>query len=398
MTENLPSEEQTLNAAVQALRQQAQAESVPEDLLARLTVLGPASGVEVHRDSVPAAPRRRRWLRPALGLAAAAVLAMLLGLTAYHLGLFRGNPAFADVVGRLGQTHSVFFTSSVSVDGKPFATVKTTLAEPGFLRMQSAAPVNQILTYDETRSEGLILLTDKKEALALTGAGLPKEMATEMAAQIAWYRSLRNAKDLSVEDLGPRRIGAEATFGFRVKKAGQDFDVWVSRKTSLPVQVEAKLPPINGQVAQLIVKDFVFDAPLPPDLFSLTPPPGYTVTNKLKIALPSEEDLVYFLRTAASWNNGIFPPDLTLKTLQDLEKHSGARKMDLAATLKLTSGLMFMHLRQKDGEWRYQGKSVKLGDAARMVCVWREKGMKRYRAVFGDLQIRSVTAADLPLK
>jgi len=273
-----------------------------------------------------------------------------------------------------------------------------TLAEPGLMRIHMSAPANSILTFDESRSAGLLLLSDQKKAITLTTAA---DVLKENASAIAWYRSLRQAQDNSVEDLGPRQLGDRATFGFRVKKKAaqdfnvwNDFNVWVDRKTKLPVQAEASMT-VQGLKVRVVLDEFVFDAEVAPTLFSLTPPVGYTVTAKTELTMPTEDDFVRILRMAADLNGGVFPDDLELKTLHRIltkmpESGTGPGEPDFAASLGMTNGLIFMHLRETEGDWRYAGKGVKLGDASRIVCAWRKTGDHEYRAVYGDLQIRNV--------
>jgi outer membrane lipoprotein-sorting protein len=330
------------------------------------------------------------------------VLILLLWQAADWLGLFRPALAFADVAARVRQTHSVFFRSTVTVEGQKPLVMHCTLAEPGLLRIRSGAPTNNLLIFDESSSAGVLLLPEQKKAIALSAAA---DVVKETKSTIAWYRSLRQAQDHAVDDLGPRQIGDLATFGFRVKKPRQDFggatefSVWVDRKTSLPVQVEATLS-VQGIKARVVQDEFAFDSELPQALFSLTPPPGYTVEAKTEIAMPAEQDLVLVLRLSAEQNGGQFPDDVDIKTLQKAfakvpETKTRPGGPDFAAALKFTNGLMFIHQRQADSDWRYLGKGVKLGDASRLICAWRKRGDNDCRAIYGDLRIRNLAAAEV---
>jgi outer membrane lipoprotein-sorting protein len=394
-----------LDAAVQSMLRAAAATSPPEDLVAQIEAAGPVG--EVPRPRLFWPVWARRPLRPLLRCAAAAVLLLLLWQTAEYL--LRPGLAFADVAKRLQQTHSVFFRMTMTIDEKP-AVINYTLAEPGLMRIQMGAPANTILTFDESRSTGLLLLSDEKKAIALTtAADVPKETASA----IAWYRSLRQAQDHSVQDLGPRKIGDKTTFGFRVKKktaqdlnVWTDYDVWVDRRTALPVQAETSIK-VGEIKAGVVLDNFVFDADVPPTLFSLTPPAGYTVVAKTELTMPTESDLVFMLRMTADLNSKVFPDDVSLKTLQQIYMQQSKSKWpgqkrptgpDFAAVMKMTNGLTFIHLRQADSDWRYLGKGVRLGDASRIVCAWRKKGERDFRVVLGDLRIRNASEAELTEK
>jgi len=45
----------------------------------------------------------------------------------------------------------------------------------------------------------------------------------------------------------------------------------------------------------------------------------------------------------------------------------------------------------------YVGSGVKVGEADRIVCWYKLRASKTYRAVYGDLSVKEVTEADLPL-
>ena len=47
--------------------------------------------------------------------------------------------------------------------------------------------------------------------------------------------------------------------------------------------------------------------------------------------------------------------------------------------------------------WKYLGAGGKLGDKERTVCWYRPLGAKDYHVVLGDLSVKVVAPADLPL-
>ena len=50
-----------------------------------------------------------------------------------------------------------------------------------------------------------------------------------------------------------------------------------------------------------------------------------------------------------------------------------------------------------EGSWKYLGNGVKLGDKDRMIGWYRPKGSRTYRVVYGDLSVKDIEPADLPL-
>jgi outer membrane lipoprotein-sorting protein len=373
-----------LEAAVFALRETPIPSGPPAAVLAAAAALGDGPA------TVPGPWFRFR--RPLVRLVAAAAVLAALGLAVGRYGL-GGGVAFADVAAHFRQARTLFFRLTVTAEARPAVTMKYTLAAPSSLRLRTGGPADAVLTFDLTRSEGLVLLPGTKQAIKLTSAdGLP-DGAAPVAEMI---RSLREFAQDSVDDLGPRAIDGKPAVGFRVRRQGQAFDVWADPKTRAPVRVEATLT-LLGQSAKAVLDEFAFDGELDPALFSLVPPAGYTVVaaGNVEIKEPGEQDLVYLLREIATRAGGRFPDTLDAAALQAAYKDEPKPKdrgAMLGPTLKLTRALLFIHFRQAGDGWRYAGKGVRLGDAARVVAAWKKPG-GGWRAVYGDLSVRDVDAS-----
>ncbi len=372
-----------LDAAVLALRQTPVPDGPPAAVLHAAAAL----------DEFP----RRRWQvrRPLTHLLAASVVLALLGTAVGHLGGLGGGVAFADVAEQVRRAKTLYYRVTVTADGQPPVTMKYTLAAPALMRVRSGEPNDSILIFDLARSEGVVLLPAAKQALKLTSAGALPGAAGAVAGMI---QSLREIAHDSVDDLGPRRIDGQPTFGFRVKKSGQEFVVWADPRSKQPVRVEATLQ-LAGRAASAVLDEFRFDEEIDPSLFSLVPPAGYTVIDAagVDLAEPGEQDLVYLLRALATRNGGRFPDAVDMPTFQKLFKDDPAprnRAEGLAATLKLTRALVLIHLSEKAAAWRYAGRGVRLGDAGAVIAAWKPHGGSRWKAIAGDLSVRDVDVSE----
>lgn len=94
--------------------------------------------------------------------------------------------------------------------------------------------------------------------------------------------------------LGERRIDGRKLVGFELKPAEyQPPDtrrtVWVDPQTRLPMRAECiPLDPENPRTASLhAIVSLRFDEPLEPELFSLTPPSGYTLSETAPLEMPT---------------------------------------------------------------------------------------------------------------
>jgi hypothetical protein len=140
-------------------------------------------------------------------------------------------------------------------------------------------------------------------------------------------------------------------------------------------------------------------------LFSLTPPEGYELTDTVEYSAhrePMEEDLVGSLKYHAEVEGGQFPEryvdeDGAMMPNNDWQGvvPGYARKALEMETWQRGTSLASRFLRE--GEFRYVGQGVKLGEADKVVAWWKAtKDAKTYRVLYGDLSVKDVAEADLP--
>lgn len=333
--------------------------------------------------ALPEPPARRKiaaYRNSGLLAASVAVIGCAIG----WLVLADSKVTWADTLLRMRASQTISFRSTVTSKGFPTFEMRQTMAAPGYLRicMRRDEKDAGIAIFDQQKSAGLMLLPARKEAVKMQSSDdLPKQ-AVSIVEFIEW---LKTTSDHADEDLGPRTIGGKATFGFRVSKDAQKWDVWVDQDSRLPVRMESQFSVLDRSAA-VVMDEFAFDHALDMRLFSLTPPPGYIVIDEVEIRDPSEHDLVALVRDLADRNNGEFPADLDMATLVKLGKRRPKEPAEtgLKETLMLTRGLMFFQTHRA----KYTGRGVKLGDAEGIVVWWNPKGQSTFRAVHGDLSVR----------
>jgi len=162
-----------------------------------------------------------------------------------------------------------------------------------------------------------------------------------------------------------------------------------------------------------IQNEIVLDAKLDPALFSLDPPAGFQFEA---VARPTvtEEEMIEYLGAAARFNGGAFPDSpyglavdreaFNAAAVKDPKDRSGAEQklIDLSDKylLQNLNKLPVRHFEEDQTvakSFRYIGTGVKIGQGDRIVCWYKLRNATKYRAVFGDLSVKDVTEAELPL-
>jgi outer membrane lipoprotein-sorting protein len=207
------------------------------------------------------------------------------------------------------------------------------------------------------------------------------------------------------------------------------YDFWIDAQTKRLVAVQApgadiydlEADPLRnnpvekewstGTAACYVVHDINFDAELDDSLFSLEPPAGYTVEIERR-ARVTEAEMIEYLGVMADYNDRTFPDrpysidSDKLNAIHDKAEQARTpaeqKLLDTVDRYKMASLNMmptahFIEDHTVRDSFRYLGKGVKLGDEDRIVCWYRLKGSPTYRVVYGDLSVRDMAPADLPL-
>ena len=166
------------------------------------------------------------------------------------------------------------------------------------------------------------------------------------------------------------------------------------------------------------VHQISLDIPLDESLFKLEPPAGF-ISETVRVPAVAEKDVIEFLGVLARYFDRVFP-DRALDfnhgpEYQRFERIEGdvlAKKGGTAAEIAMVEAMhrwwraglpgpgplrVFVDQQVEMGSWKYLGEGVTLGDKDRVVCWYRPKGSRAYHVVYGDLSMKEVAQAELPL-
>lgn len=371
---------------------------------------------DLRRPRKPFRLDRHGWRVLAKWTASLAIL-LLIGGAAWLI--VRGRPAVASysfelVLQRVREATSVSYDSRFEAEGLSDLS-HVAMAEPGLLR--SEVDGEKAWVMDFGRGMGLMLSRAERMAYIVRGREMVPRSDLDLLAHI---------RKLSRQDgrfVGTTTLEGKAANVFKADVPHQKVTLWASPATDLPMRVEivgeGDGKDNRGQWA-ITLSNFRWNAALPAGLFSLEPPPGYTVDDPA-IDDTTEADLLHALRACASMASGVFPdafdkPTVARVFLRALTKDSrlirepsvaGSRVGFLAtkegtpeqkaAYRVIQRGLRFAQKQAEDGnDWQYRGAGVRLGDAARIICSWKSSGLPGCRAVLGDLTVKALAAEELP--
>ena len=339
---------------------------------------------------------------------AAALLAAVSGVYFVSNPFSLGAPVtFAEVAAKLQKAQTLAYTMTNELPDQPKQPpVRLLFKEPGHMRCETLPAGGMVVITDSRDGRFLTLNPATKSAVLLDGKlpGAPKPGSQDIAASTV--TNFRKLADKPGEPAGEKRIGDVQAKGFRVVIApGYETLVWVDPEKRLPIQLEVTTPFGEKQMHGTI-NDIQLDLVLDDSLFSMDPPAGYTL-QKVSLAAPEDKNddgspeaaLVFLLRAYADHSGGTFP-----KRIDDWRAYVEAlKKMELgkspeALAVRLANIFARAQVFAMDqkGNTHYNPEGIKLGDAGK-ILLWRKvKDKETYRAIFGDLHVADVTAAQLP--
>jgi len=227
--------------------------------------------------------RRRIGLRIVAGLVIAGIVAWSLFLLVPD----GGSIAFGDVQEEMRKHETVTCTLTRYLKGKQPETSRMMALGANVARVER--PDGRVVITDFKRQKILEIMPAKKKAVVLQGLALP---------EMDLYNAVRNVQKDATKRLPERDMDGKRAIGFVVPLGGNgplgslDTEVWVDVETRLPIRMESSSRGQDGErVMHQVVSDLVFDSQIDESLFSLTPPPGYTVeTRGTAKPLPPESD------------------------------------------------------------------------------------------------------------
>lgn len=360
-----------------------------------------------------------------LATAALIALAALIGVSQ-----FGGNhtAVFADTMAQIEKAHSVVFTETFcNEDGTKRWSSRQMATDQGILRTEME--FGTVLVSDYSRGILLQLEPSRKHAIVTYRVG--EKQRTRLSSRVGWATSLHQG----AKPIGQEKIDGKMTNAFFSDQPFEKTTVWVDPQTDLPIRAQridlrnpradivvptlsldakdfgaetSSVSSMSGsdsgrgiQEGQIIVySDFQWNVELDESLFSLEPPADYTVERKQHdVADKGDLALVEALSVWTEMTGGTFPariddlvdPNLVKPLLiAKFDRHGDPkeeRDQAMAAGRVLLKASWFAQQHKVDNNWWYAGAGVKLGDADKAICWWKQGGAKTYRVVYGNLHI-----------
>jgi len=342
---------------------------------------------------------QRKTVRWSAVAAVAAAVVLVVGFWPGKAGRGSGV-AFAEVMQRICSARTVTYDSDITSEGPSQPAVHSKVMHMGLGRMRTES-LGGTTIMDSSAHKSLALLPATKKAIRLEFVGGP-QAPPQATPQATIFDHLLQLRGKASEDLGQQEIDGQAATGFRVKEAGFDWAIWVDPATGGPIRIELTCDAVLGAGTKTVMRNFAFDVPLDESLFSLDPPPGYTLdVQQLDLPATPEQALIDSLRECADVYEGQFPQKFDKHCTEDLEekinpKKQPAKAMQFARSFgRIFGGLMFVQALPAGSDWHYVGGGVKLGQADMPICWWKPAGSQTYRVLFGDLSVRDLDKAEV---
>ncbi len=381
--------------------------------------------------------RQGRWR----GLVAWTAVAAALVATAALVDRFGGRSpwssvTFADVVHQLAKVRSVTYTRTFQIEGGKPQVYREQAMDPGHLRRE--CPDGSVIVSDFVRGQELMTLPGRKAATLTHGTQRDRE---HLANYIEWIQTLHKADGRFV---GHKDLNGTATNVFTVDLPFDHYTVWADPQTNLPVQVEHVVSPCldrdvrtpmivlslddfreeksgaatimsgcaltgPGTVSQVqtsFLTGFAWGIPLDEASFRMTAPDGYQV-EEIDWGDPPEDRqaLIESLRFWAEMSNGAFPDDINMllearpKLIERFRKDGPAeQEYDRAVRMAnvIVRGSYFAQTQKALDNWHYAGDGMRLGEAGKPLCWWKNEDGTTCCVVDGDLGWRNVPADQAP--
>jgi len=343
-----------------------------------------------------------------LAIAAAILIAALLGIHFLGISPDGTSVAWADVLAQMDAAQTITFTFdcegkqeddlcwvkiAAKMKGPYWRTEGTRGHRHGDGPVHEETRINILDLSGPNRS--ILLHPDKKIAYYAPDHGNEDTWMT--------YDELKkDFRDGTEESLGTVEIDGREAICFKVSKDDKVLTVWADPETALPLRIER----VGDEgIDKMVLSDITFDVELSDDLFAITAPDDYCVMNmateEFKVPFElTEAHLIEELATSAKSLGGTFP---TL--FKGGRRGEEAREKYLAESRQTVPvensgtpmlGTEFIVRLPEGSDYQYVGEDVKLGDATKAVCWYKPEGSETYRVMYGDLSVKDVAPDDLP--
>lgn len=380
---------------------------------------------------------RRTMMRiTSLSAALAACLLLIVGFSGRLTG-----PAFAQAIERMQTAKSIvwthdFYLRATSTDGKRNWLHKMSsrryFQPPGRYRIENLNGKGKVLgieVRDLESGQALVLNPRTKRAKII-------EIDVQLGdtGPLNWILESMRENPLEMLEARKSRDGDVNVFRRVVSgAAGSEdrfLDYWIDPKTKQLVEfrngIDQPIAPETdpdrntpgekqwkgARAIGSIESEFEIDKELSQDLFSIEVPDGYEleVTEQTPT---TESDVTKYLSAAIKFSDNRFPDSpfgmcldqQKFNSIFDKPKSDWTKQerqiADLVkeAQLRGTRFPLMQYVREHcvEDSFRYVGKGITLGESKRIVCWFQLKESKEFRAMYGDLSIKTVQPDELPL-
>lgn len=346
-------------------------------------------------------------------IAAAVVIIIAVFIAINQFGGFidGATVAWADVLENIEAARTVMYIREFESSDKK-EVVETRIMEPYHSRTDIIAyhsktdvmgshKMYKVAIRNTKLNKNLLLYPNTKMAVIGDDEGSPGDEIR------AYERLKRDFRDGTEKNLGRVKLNGRETICFEISKENKKITVWANPNTALPIQIE-EISEENGDRRKVLRSDIKFDIEFDEQLFSLTPPAGYSLLDLEagRTQTPfelTEQHLIEGLAVYPKYLDGKFctryiggrplTEEVKKKCKAEVEKFKGWSDEEAN---KSNLGCEFIERLPEGSNYQYVGEDVKLGDANTPVCWWKPQGSKTYRVVYGDLSIRDVEPSALP--
>lgn len=337
---------------------------------------------------------------PLTKLTAAAVIIVGVLIGIHFVGNPIGTtPTFAQIIQPILDAQTAIFDIIVGEEDTGGPVIHDMVM--GSIIRRSLSNMNGVVSIIDLETGRILVLTSSsKEAVYIDMKGLPST-PNYMDRLRNLIAKLQENSEYTIKELGEQDIAGQRLIGFQAQHPKSEITIWADPATALPVRIEH----IQGQI-KTICKNIVFDVPMDEKLFSMEVPDGYTLDQtELDLQSATEEDFIEGLRILAEvLGDGYFPDGVAVEDFikqapvigQKIEELGITKEEQAELGTKLQQHLLFIRFFKGQGQWRYAGKGVKLGDADTPIFWYRPEGSETYRVIYGDTSIKDVAPEDLP--
>jgi hypothetical protein len=339
--------------------------------------------------------RRTIMKSPLLKIAAAAVIiiAVLIGINP-----FGSTVTWAQVIEPILNAKTIVFDLILGTDDTGM-TMHEIVVGSRIRRTMSNMP-NMTMIIDMDNAKLLALDTEAKTAVY---ADMEGDIGDRTRSYIKFVRQIiRQLQDGQVEELGEQVIDGQKAVVFVGRGQNEEVRIWADPKTALPIRIEAQI----GQEFSFAMKNFEFNAAVDESLVSMDVPDGYTLQKtNIDLGNATEKDFVESLRIWAEIiGDGTFPETIGTESamkqmpvlVQKVTAMQVSEEKGTQIGMSFAKGMLFHQILENQGQWKYAGAGVKLGDASKAIFWYQPQGSATYRVIYGDLSVKDVAPENLP--